>query len=273
MATAPSAQHRELRGALRGPRAVDVLPNLIESTARRLELVACGLTRADAYTGAVVGAAIESHLAADPGNSVQLWEPRHDEAWSLLHWLTKPLPSRSQWSGDRLIPARDQRVLLPATPIPDPEAARLYTSVWLKSVAPALGISPQHAAWLVEAGAHFLDNSLVHASDSPIDVITAACHEPQGNDLQIVTVDLGQTIAGQEDPEAALRDAVARSRDEGLGLHGINSIVELGQRRGADVSVRLAAGSARARNRGGRWRYEGDRPHVPGFIAGFEIHL
>jgi anti-sigma regulatory factor (Ser/Thr protein kinase) len=271
MATAPSAQHRELKGALRGARAVDALADLLDTTGRRLELVACGLTRADAYTGAVVGAAIESHLAANAENSAQVWEPRNDETWSLLYWLTKPLPARSQWCGDRAVPVRDQRVLLPATPIPDPEAARLYTSVWLKSVAPTAGISRRHAAWLIEAGAHFLDNSLVHATESRIDVITAACLEPQGNDMQIVTVDLGQTIAGQDDPEAALRDAVARSR-EGLGLHGLNSIVELGQRRGADVSVRLAAGTARARNRGGRWRYESERVHVPGFVAGFDIH-
>jgi hypothetical protein len=264
----PAAHHWQLAGVMRGSRAIDELDAGIHVSAPRLEVVASGATAVDAYTGAVVRAAIDAHLERDPANAAGLWEPRSGDAWGMLYDLLRPLPSRCQPCGDHPTPARDPRILLPAMQVEDPEYAELVTAAWLPGVGRFAGLTTRHTRWLIEAGAALIDNGLVHATDSPIGVLAAACLEPLGNDVQMVAIDLGRSIAAQDEPQAALRDVVGRSRG---GVHGLVTLADLAERRSADVSLRLASGTGRARYRHGRWRYSRG-PLVPGFVAGYEIH-
>lgn len=264
----PAADHWRLAGVMRGHRAIDALDAGIQLHTPRLEIVASRLTAVDAYTGAVARAVIEAHLQRNPANAASIWEPRSSEAWGMLCDLLRPLPSRCQPCGDHPVLGRDARILLPAMPVKDDEHAELVTAGWLPGVGRYSGLSARHTRWLIEAGAALIENGLVHARDSAIGVLAAACLEPQGNDVQIVAVDLGSSIAAQDDPLSALRDVVGRSRG---GVHGLVTLADLAERRGADISLRLASGVGRATYRGGRWRYS-PGPPVPGFVAGYEIH-
>ncbi|MCW2993599.1 MAG: hypothetical protein JWQ18_1094 [Conexibacter sp.] len=260
---------RSLPRAFNGQRARAALASLIEPASHpRLVLDAGHVTTVDAYAGAVLRTGIEVHLARDPGNSIVVAEPEASLCWAALYdLLGEFLPPRSSWAGNRPTPTRGRDIVLPATPIADDETTVLLTDVALPAAAGALGFGDHARRLLQEAAAAFIDNARKYGDENaPVGPVICAALEPQSNDLQLVVCDLGSDAPA--DGQAALRDAVSRSRET---LGGIQSLVAL-RRNGMDLSVRLAFGAGRAHHRTHRaWRFS-TFAAVPGFIAGVEIH-
>lgn len=89
----------------------------------------------------------------------------------------------------------------------------------------------------------------------------AACAiERPMNELHLLMLDLGSTLAEAEDQGERLREVVSRSRAR---FGGLATLMWLAERQGVDATLRLASGQARTSWRANRVRYT-DGAHVPG---------
>ncbi len=158
---------------------------------------------------------------------------------------------------------------MPAFRIEDPEQAMLLGQTIARAHT-RLGVEIAAARAAAEAIVVFADNARVHAADSRIGVTVACALEPEAGELQLVALDLGQAVRADPEPVERLREMVARSRRD---LGGLASMIMLAERRGLDVTLRLASGAARARwATSERLRYE-EGPAVPGLVASFAVRL
>ena len=261
---------RPLHRVLRGQHARQALARLVADGPRELRLDGTELTRIDAYGGAMVGAAMRRHLARGSGHALEVLEPADDGAWSMLYnLLGGALPSRATWSGTRAHARRDHQVLLPAMALDDDDTVELVTDEALPKIVRHLGYGDRAARAVQEAAAIFAHNAMTHGADSPIAPILCCALDAQGNDLQLVVADLGAGAPDDDGGPAIVQDAVRRSRANDFGSLAMLASQSRG---GLQLSVRLAHGTGRGRYRtGGSWHYS-PAPHVPGFIAGLEIH-
>lgn len=265
-------EHDSLRMALRGEQALAQLGPL--TTARlaspyRRVLVASGLKACDCYGGAVLRVCVDRHLAASTENRAEIWEPTNPEVWSRMHDLLSPLPDGCELAGDRPLPARNQEIIFPAMKIEEPEVAVLLGQTIMR-VGSRLGIGSSPARAVAQAIVALAENAREHAADSSIGVLVACALEHPTNELHLLALDLGGTLATSEDAPVQLRDALAHSRARPGGLA---SLMLLAERRELDATLRLASGPARARWRANdRVRYEVSAP-VPGFVASFSVRL
>jgi hypothetical protein len=261
-----------LVGKLVGERALALLGPLTTpslSGAHRRFLVVNGVTACDAYAGAVLRASIDLHLARDPGNLAQIWEPKDLAVWRRLHDLLLPLPERCELVGDQEYPERDPEIILPAFRIEDSEQAALLGHTVVRAHS-SIGLEIQAARAAAEAIAVFADNAHKHAPDSPLGVLLACALQPDTRELQVVALDLGQESSANPEPVQRLRDLVAQSRRD---IGGLASLLDRAEGRRLAATLRLASGGARARwATGARLRYEEATP-VPGFVAGFTVRL
>lgn len=263
-------EQRDLGRVLRGQHARGAFGRLIVPAAPQLLLVGTTLNRVDAWGGLVVRAAVDAHLDADSGHTVSLVEPTNDESWALMSDLlgSSLLPSRCSWAGTRALAPRGSRVLVPTSAILDQEDVQLVVDEGLRRATAALGYGDRAGHALQEAAAVFLHNAHTHGAASRIAPLVCATFEAQGNDLQVVVLDLGPGQPAVGHGATALREAVESSRKNLSSLHGLT-----GRKRGGlQFSVRLAWGTGRAAFRsGGSWRFS-DAAELPGFMAGLEIH-
>jgi hypothetical protein len=260
-----------LDGSLRGERALAKLGAL--TTPRRTSpyrrvLATTLLSDCDCYTGVVLRACVDRHLAENKQNKAQIWEPKNPEVWSRLHDFLLPLPDRCDLVGDETPPARNEEIVFPAMRIEDAEIAALLGHT-ITRVRDRLGIEESAARAVAQALVVLAENAREHAPDSSVGVLSACAVERPANELHLVALDLGGVLATSDDPAAALREALARSRAR---LDGLASLMLLAERRGLEPTLRLASGSARARWRGSRVRYDEGTP-VPGFVASFSVRL
>jgi hypothetical protein len=259
-----------LVGELVGERALALLGPLTTPSiagAHRRFLVVNMVTACDAYAGVVLRACIDLHLQRDSGNRAQIWEPKDLAVWRRLHDLLSPLPERCERVGDQEFPERDPDIVLPAFRIENPEQPRLLGHTIVRAHT-RIGVDIQAARAAAEAIAVFADNARMHAPDSSVGVLVACAREPDSRELQLVALDLGQSISGDSEPLQRLRELVAKSRRE---IGGLASLVERAEGRRLDATLHLASGTGRARwATGERLRYE-EGPPVPGFVAGFTL--
>jgi hypothetical protein len=214
-------EYDSLSDALRGEIALANLATL--TTPRRIGayrrvIVANRLKYCDTYTGVVLKACIEVHLASETGNRAQVWEPKDPGVWSRLHDLLSPLPLGCDLVEDQPYPPRNREILVPAMRVEDSDIAAAL-GYGLTRAHTALGVGITDARAVAEAIVAFVENARVHAGDSRIGVLVACAVEPRTNELMLVALDLGGAIASAGDPAATLRVAVARSRENlGAGL-------------------------------------------------------
>lgn len=264
--------NESLVGQLRGEHALAYLATLTTprlAGAYRRVLVVNGLTACDAHTGLVLRACIDLHLAGHPGNRAQIWEPKHEAVWRRLHDLLSPLPDRCDLVEDQSRPERDPEIIVPAFRIDDPEHAALLGQTIIHAHA-RLGFQIEAARAAAEAMVVFVENARVHAPDSRVGVSVACVLETESRELQLVALDLGQRLSADPEPVKRLREIVAQSRRD---LGGLASVILLAERRGLEVTLRLASGAARARwATGERLRYD-EASALPGFVASLTIRL
>lgn len=268
MPVVDETERRACSGALRGRHARAALAPLVRPARPRLTLDLGDVRQVDAYGGAVLRAAIDRHLQRHRRGTVQLVEPSDEEVSSLARALLDDLPPRCRWLGEPRGSSTDPCVVLPATAVRDRATATLITDRRLRRPAAELRVSARERHALQEAAATFIDNARLHARRAPTPVVLCAMLEPQGNDLQLVAVDLGQSLVRSPHAAAALRQMIAGGRREQRGLYWLATA----PRGGLTVSVRISAGTGRARWRSGQsWHFRSG-PEVPGFVAGFEVH-
>jgi len=226
------------------------------------------VTSVDAFSGAVVRASIEDHLASVPGGTVSIWQPSEEPVWETLHDLLGPLPEGCQFPQDTMSPVRDRRVFLPAQRVDDMETADLLAR-YVHGVGSSAGLSAKEAGFLATALPALVENGLRYAMNSPCGVVVCGAVERESGDGQLVAVDLGDSISGAKDASAALRGCLELSRQNFGGLEHVRG---LAVQRDLDVSILLASGTARGRwRRGGSWRYN-EVAFAPGFCAGISVH-
>jgi anti-sigma regulatory factor (Ser/Thr protein kinase) len=165
------------------------------------------LSAADAVLGAALRAHLELHLARDPGNSVVIWPPTSPEVWRRLNDLLGPLPDRCEFAADAQRPERDPSVLVPAQPVPNSEIARLLARALIYTARGGglpLSLSRRVGGALVE----LVQNSMVHASDSPLNPVVSVAVESDPSEAILAVIDLGRSVADAEDPVTALHRRV-----------------------------------------------------------------
>jgi hypothetical protein len=186
-----------------------------------------------------------------------------------MHDLLSPLPAGCELVEDQPRPARNREIVVPAMRIEGPETAELLGHT-IARVHAGLGVDVSAVRAVAGALVALAENAREHATDSSVGVMVACALERPTNELQLVALDLGGALATAADPPARLREALARSRAQ---LGGLASLILLAERRGLDVTLRLASGPARARWRAGdRVRYE-EGATAPGFVASFSVRL
>lgn len=259
---------RKLRPVLRGPHARRALAELLAPAAPKLGIDMSAVCRLDAYGAAVVRCAIDVHLERQATGDVTVKPPTNAETRRIACDVLMGLPSRCRWDAKDEGEQPVSNVIVPAMSVSDDEIAALIVQMCLPEAAEILGLQRSELGALQVAAEEFVANAEEHAHDASVPVVLAACLEEEGNDLQIVAVDVGATFARKHDPESALRKAISVSRQRRGALYGLGTL----RRGGMDASLRLAAGSATAWSRTGQsWHYDGG-PSVPGFIAGLEVH-
>ncbi len=263
--------HDSLRGGLRGERALAQLGPLTttrHAAPYRRVLATTFLADCDCYTGTILRACLDRHLAGHEENRAQIWEPKDPDVWSRLHGFLSPLPDGCDLVGDEDSPVRNEEVIFPAMQIEDAEIAALLGHT-ITRVRGRLGIDDSAARAVAQALVVLVENGREHGADSSVGVVAACAVERPANDLHLVALDLSGALATAKNPAAQLREAVARSREQ---LGGLASLMALAERRGLDARLRLASGPGRVRWRGSRVRYEEGTP-VPGFVASFSVRL
>lgn len=228
-----------------------------------------GLTRVDAWTGVVLRASIERHLAADTSNRIVVWEPQDAGVWRHMSSLIGAMPSRAQYCGDQLAPQLDPAVLLPATALRDEEDIELVDRVVLINAAKLAGVAQRDRALLREAFGELAEDALLRSTPGAELPMACVARETDSNELTAAIWTPGQGLADDPEPVEQLRAMLVSSRVE---LGALASLAEVADRRSVDASLTIATSTARARYRSGRWRY-GEGPSMPGFAAGYTLHV
>ncbi len=262
-------KHRPLTGAIRGQRALSSFVQLIQPAEQELNLVLYGLTRVDAWTGVVLRASIERHLAADNSNRVIVWEPRDAAVWRQTSSLIGAMPSRAEYCRDQPVPALDPAVLLPAMALRDEEDIDLVDRVVLANAARLAGVPVRERALLREAFGELAEDAFSDVALPDGHPLACVARESDSKELTAALWTPTDRLQNDADPVEGLRDLIAASRDE---LGALGSLPELAARRSVDASLTIATSTARARWRSGRWRVQ-QGPPVPGFAAGYTLHL
>lgn len=197
------------------------------------------LQASDAWTGTAFRTSIEYHCV-HLGNSMTFDPPADDRSFARLCDLLGPLPKNFHPTNN---PPGTERglALLPALRVEDAEGldaaattidyrAGGYGSAVARTVATALAV--------------FVDNSLTHASTSPIGVITTVAYDPAANSVQVVSTDLGPEPVEPEEAEQYLLGV----RQQATAMHtNFAHLVEASSRRGMSAVLTLASGPGRLR--------------------------
>lgn len=261
-------KHRELRGAIRGQRALSVFAEFMEPAEQELNLVLYGLSRVDAWTGVVLRASIEKHLATDTSNRIVVWEPSDAVVWRQVSSLIGAMPSRASYCGDQHAPRLDRGVLLPATVLRDEEDLDLIDRVVLINAARLARVGRRESALIREAFGELAEDALDQSSLSSALPMVCVAREADSSELTVASWTPASRLAEGPDPVERLREMIVSSRGE---LNALGSLAEIAGRRSVDASLTIAASTARARWRSGRWRYV-EGPPMPGFAAGYTLH-
>jgi len=259
-----------LVGDIRETRALAHLidPKLPKNDISERLLIMNEVTDVDAFSGAVIRASIEEHVASVSGGTVSIWPPTEEQVWETLHDLLGPLPGGCQFPEDAQSPVRDRRVFLPAQRVDDMETADLLGR-YVRVAGSSAGLSPTEAGYLATALPALIENGLKYAVNSPCGVVVCGAVERESGDGRLVTVDLGDSISGAKDAPAALKRCLEESRGSFGGLEHMRG---LASQRALDVSILVASGIARARwRRDGSWRHN-EVAFAPGFCVGLSVH-
>jgi hypothetical protein len=262
-------KHRELRGAIRGQRALATFADLLGPADQELNLVLYGLSRVDAWTGVLLRATIERHLATDTSNRIVVWEPRDPAMWRQVSSLIGAMPSRAQYCGDQPAPQLDPAVLVPATALRDEEDVDLIDRVVLVNAAKLAGVDQRARGLMREAFGELAEDALLHSPPGAMRTLACVARETDSSELTTALWAPAARLAEDPHPVERLREMLMSSRED---LTALGSLAEAAGRRSVDASLTIAASTARARWRNDRWRYS-EGPAMPGFAAGYTLHL
>lgn len=264
----PEADRRMLGRLVRDRRAAETLGELIRpSTHGQLEIDCSQVTQIDMFGAAVIRAALDAHLCADPRHGATLIEPEASDVWPFLADALGGLPPGAKWAGTRSLAPWGTDVLIPATAVRAED--RPLFEYAIESAAFALQKGELPGRVLQEAAHVFLANVDEHAPDGAISPVLCAGFDPVSRNLQLVCVNVSPTGAPLPqtiDDVAALVDETSRP---------FRSIATLAKRRRGDLdfTIRLITGAGQARHRtGGRWTSTIGKTFVPGFVAAIEVH-
>jgi hypothetical protein len=224
-----------------GEQALHMLP--APSTSEQFVLVhGKALRKSDAWTGTALKSAVHYHCTC-LNNSFGFEPPegeRAESALELLGDLLGPMPQGFYLTDDRGFPDTGRgNALLPALPIDDAgDAANAADALTYRTAAYGRPVARTVGA----AVGVFTNNSITHAPESPIGVVTTVAFDPAARVVQVVCSDLGTPVADPGEGEAFLRDLM----DNAVASHSnLGHLVAATERRGVASTLTLAAGSGR----------------------------
>jgi anti-sigma regulatory factor (Ser/Thr protein kinase) len=239
------------------------LDALLRPTPRYAEgtelMVAAGtVKRIDVVAGTAIRLRIARHLRLRAGGVVTLTPPKDATVAEHLLELLSPLPGPVTVTASPSLPDRPRFGLVPATSIPDSDAA-INAATFALEACDAARISDRRAALAAKTVMELADNALRHAgplSDPPVVAATVSGRERL---IEVAVTDPGETISESKEPRSAL-SAMPGARD-GQGF--LNELLRQGAKYELDVFIEALAGTARL-----RWTRRAHRtehaPHVPG---------
>lgn len=256
-----------LAGDVRGLRALNHLVDPSRNTDVTRDVfmaMATQATKVDAFTGAVIRASLEEHLAAGDGLKAEYWPPDDSLAAKTLHNLLGSMPVTCVMLGSD--PGRDRLSVLPADVVRDLEGAEL-AALAIKAIGPHVRLQVKETQFLATAAVALAENGLRYASDSPCGVVVCAGVDPLTTNTSFVAIDKGSNAAAATRRRDVLRDAVERSRRR---YGGLTNLLALSERMNLEVSLDMRTGTEQAGWRN-RWHY-GTQQFVPGWSVAITVH-
>jgi hypothetical protein len=261
-----------MTGAIVWPRALGYLPDPRSPLDRDDELLiaASNVTEIDAWGGAAVRALLEDHLNRATRGGACIWPPRGRAALARAHDLLGTLPAGVTFPYNSDAPPRDRSVVIPAQRVRDQDEAN-DLALWVLATAPHTQprLSRAEAKLLATAVPTLAENGLQYAPASTCGTVLCATVEHEKREMQLVTVDLGESAARATDPLAELRDAVRLAQSK---FGGLRSVLRRAQQLELDSSLDIRTGTALARWSEDRWRFRGAQPFVAGWAVGLTVH-
>lgn len=256
--SAPISALISISGDQRGESALVHLPN---PNAEREEVLieAQGLTHVDAFTAAALRGAVE-YYGRRCQKTVTFGPPANTTVWRLLSSLMgTDLSHHFCLARGAAPPTQARAAVLPTQRIDSLDVTDLIANGLPELIGDNYG--RRNARLLASAFGTLVENSLMHASTSPIGTLATINFEKDANTLQLVVADLGPGLGGAKDAEGALINLVEQSQKSGGGLTGL---VEDSQRKEIDMELRIASA-------GGRLEWRDGTPEISGaqFLHGF----
>jgi anti-sigma regulatory factor (Ser/Thr protein kinase) len=178
--------------------------------------------------------------------------------------MLSPLPDRVDF-GRQLpnTPAPAHYTLVPATQIPDSDAAML-TGEYVFDVCRRARISRRRAGYIAAAAMELADNAVIHAPEALDAPVLAVNSVGRARVVELAVTDAGTTVSDADDPITIVRGIPGRAIAGEPGFLG--QILRRGRQAGLDVTVEVLTGVAHltwttTRHRTTRTRY------VPGMTV------
>lgn len=256
-----------------GWRAVRYLPR--RDAHGELMLDASRLAFVDAWVASVMRTLVE-YRARAMQTRVVIVPPRIKTPRALLIDALGELPSHATWArvrdeevsteplplftGTLFERPLADRIVLPAQRISDGATSRD-----IGRLLPRLGRltrKPDEMTFLITAFRELVENALIHGDASPVGAIATVVCEPRERSLELVVVDLGAGVQGNEMPEfmSGLRDTSPTD------LAGIPSLVEAARLRELPATFFIVTSGRVLRNVNGMWTC-----HRAGVLPGFAV--
>jgi anti-sigma regulatory factor (Ser/Thr protein kinase) len=181
-------------------------------------------------------------------------------AEQLVELLT-PHPDEVTITGSVELPDRPRFALVPATPVPDEEAAVAAAGFALEA-CDAARISEVRANLVGAAVAELSANALRHATDTQDPPVVAVAVSGRERTLEVAVTDLGRGISEANAPAELLRAVPGAKGGSGF----LADLIRRGTARSLEVSIEMTAGTARL-----RWRWNHHRTETLAYVPGTTI--
>jgi anti-sigma regulatory factor (Ser/Thr protein kinase) len=198
--------------------------------------------RVDVVAATATRMRLARHQREHPTGHASIWLPRRSATAARYADMLSPLPDRVDF-GQRFpnTPAPTHYTLVPATQIPDSEAAVL-AGEYVFDVCRRARISRRRAGYIAAAAMELADNAVVHAP-AALDVPVLAVNSfGRARVVELAVTDAGTAVSDADDPITIVRSIPGRAIAGERGFLG--QILRRGRQAGLDVTVEVMAGVA-----------------------------
>lgn len=197
--------------------------------------------RVDVVAATATRMRLARHRREHPNGHASIWLPRRARVAARYADMLNPLPDHVDIGQLPQTPAPAHYTLVPATQIPDGEAA-MVAGEYVFDVCRRARISRRRAGYIAAAAMELSDNAVAHAPDAMDPPVLAVVSFGRERSVEIAVTDAGTVISEAEDPVEIVRGIPGRAIAGEPGF--LAQILRRGQQAGVAVTVHVLAGTA-----------------------------